>query len=308
MKVNFEKIRFKNIFSYGNKITEFNFENGIDLVTGKNGRGKSTFVDALTFGLFGKPFRKIKIGNLINNKNNKDLWVEVIFNVNNSRFKIIRGQKPTIFEIYKYVNDWELIDQHSTVRDYQQYLEENILHFSDTVFRQLIALGANLDSSKGFMDLNKKEKEEVLQVITDTAIFSKIQEKLNERKNSIKTKIIDKEYQEQLLSSSLSSIRISIGAMEKQNKEYEINKEQNVLELETELSNLEEKLPKYEKGIELIKDLTEERDRLLIDLKPYKDELTNIFNEKQDIISKVKLHLLNEKNKVVLHTLVMQVK
>jgi len=301
MKIVFETLKFKNIFSYGNKVNEFQFQNGIDLITGKNGRGKSTLVDAITFALFGKPFRKIKLANLINNKNNKELWVELVFSINNSRFKIERGQKPNIFKIYKYSKDenWDFIDQHSTARDYQIYLEENILHFSDTVFRQLIALGANLDSSKGFMDLSKKEKEEVLQVITDTAVFTKIQEKITERRNSIKTKLVDLEYQEQILSNSINSLKISINSMETQNQEFIFNRDSDISKLENELENLQSEIPKFESLLKALDDLVIKRQDLVIQTSPYEQELIENEKEKQDVISKIKLYMMNEENKII---------
>lgn len=300
MKIIFEQLSFKNVFSYGNKVTVFKFENGIDLITGKNGNGKSSFVDALTYALFGKPFRKIKLGSLINDKNNKELWVELIFSVNENRFKIERGQKPDVFKIFKQNGeDWEMIDQHSRKADYQKYLEENILHISDTVFRQLIALGANLDSSKGFMDLTKKEKEEVLQVITDTAIFAQIQEKIRERKNTLKTQIIDVQYQEQLLESSFMSANVNIQQLERQNAEFRTNRDDQIAEIQSDIEERESKLPQLEAGLQKIEELKAQREELMVKKRPYTDALKDLQHDRSSLVANAKVLIENEKSKVV---------
>lgn len=301
MKINFNHLKFRNIFSYGNKWTEFNFENGIDLVTGKNGNGKSTFVDALTYALFGKPFRKIKLGNLINDKNNKDLLVELEFDVNRRGFKIVRGQKPHIFEIYRMTKDdeWEQIESHSTTRDHQAYLEENILQFGESVFRQLIALGANLSSSKSFMDLSKSEKEEVLQVITDTAIFNQIKEKVKERKNGYKTKETDLKYRSEVLGQSLQTTRINIKAMESQNTEFKNNKDKAIALIKEEIDTKEAKIPQYQKALGAFEDFETHKAELEDQLEPLLEKRDELEAEKKDIESHIRILANNEKNKTV---------
>ena len=300
MKINFNSIKFKNIFSYGNKITEFHFENGIDLVTGKNGNGKSTFVDALTFALFGKPFRKIKLGNLINNKNNKDLWVEVVFDVNGRLFKVIRGQKPQIFDIFKMSGDeWEKVESHSTVKDHQKYLEEHILQFGESVYRQLIALGANLSSSRSFMDLTKSEKEEVLQVITDTAIFNSIKEKTKERKLRLKTLETDFSYQSKVLNQSLSSARVNITQMEKQNSEFKNNKESVISSILAEIETKEKKIPQYQSALEKLTEVKIQHTRLQRKLEPMEEASHELEKQRDDIEADIRAFVKNENEKIV---------
>lgn len=300
MKINFRSIKFKNIFSYGNRLTEFHFENGIDLVTGKNGNGKSTFVDALTFALFGKPFRKIKISNLINNKNNKELWVEVIFDVNGRNFKVIRGQKPQIFKIFKEDNDdWEELETHSTMKDQQKYLEEHILQFGESVYRQLIALGANLSSSRSFMDLSKAEKEEVLQVITDTAVFNSIKEKVKERKTSLKTTETDLSYKAKVLKQSIQSSEINIKQMERQNREFRENRDRILEDIQHDIDMKLEKIPQYESALNALKLVGEEYEEIKEIIEPLNLKKNELEKEKAEIEAKIRVYVHNEKTKTV---------
>jgi len=300
MKIIFEKLRYKNVLSYGNATTEFNFEEGIDLVVGSNGLGKSTFVDALTYGLFGRPFRKIKIGNLINNKNNKNLWVEVTFKVAENRFKVVRGMKPDLFEIYKEDDGgFSLVEKPSTNRDYQALFEESILQFGENVYRQLIALGANLSSSRNFMDLTKHEKEEVLQVITDTAIFNQIKEKVKESKLVEKTNLTEYKYKVEVQKASLDSLRMNIVAMEQQNEEFNINRDSILIELKEEEFEISDKIDKYPLLYEALGKL----EREWLEMKPELDELEstldNLLEKEQDLKAKIRKFMANEENKVV---------
>ena len=137
----FETIRWKNFLSTGNQYTEVNFtENATNLIIGTNGAGKSTVLDALTFSLFGKPFRKINKPQLINSTNEKDCRVEVSFNVNNTDWKIVRGIKPNIFEIWR--ND-SLLDQAASALDQQKWLEQNVLKMNYKSFTQIVILGSS---------------------------------------------------------------------------------------------------------------------------------------------------------------------
>jgi len=292
MRINFEKIKFKNILSYGNKFTEFNFKNGIDIITAKNGNGKSTLIDALCYALYGKPFRKIKIGNLINDKNDKNLEVQLYFNINDKKYKVIRGLKPSKFEIYYYDNKYKLFDKLYSIKDQQNKLQ-NIIGISENVFRQLIALGANLNSSRNFMDLNTKEKEEIFQIITDTTLFIKIQEKINLRKNKLKTSKVEYEYKINLLSSNIDSISRNIVAMEEQNQKIKNDKKNILQNIKKQINEKEEKIKQYN-IIKKLKNAKIKYQNLSLKIK----DLEIVLNELKDKLIHHKANLeVYEKNK-----------
>ena len=164
----FRYVRWKNLLSTGNYFTEINLSNTSNtLVVGENGSGKSTMLDALCFGLFGKPFRDINKPQLLNSINNKDCVVEVEFNVNNKTYKIVRGIKPNIFEIYC---NGELVNQEAASRDYQEYLEKFILKLNYKSFTQIVILGSA--SFTPFMQLKSADRREIIEDLLDIQIFS----------------------------------------------------------------------------------------------------------------------------------------
>jgi DNA repair exonuclease SbcCD ATPase subunit len=134
-------VRWKNFLSTGNQFTEIQLdENSTTLIIGENGAGKSTILDALCFGLFGKPFRNINKPQLVNSVNISDALVEVEFRIGTKKIKIIRGIKPTVFEIY--ING-KMYNQDANVRDYQKYLEQQILKLNYRSFTQVVILGSS---------------------------------------------------------------------------------------------------------------------------------------------------------------------
>ena len=136
----FETIRWKNILSTGNTFTEIKLnKSSSTLIVGQNGAGKSTILDALCFVLFGKPFRKINKPNLLNSINNQQGVVEIEFSIGSKSYKIIRGIKPNIFEIYC---DGSLLNQDAKAKDYQDFLEKNILKLNFKSFTQVVILGS----------------------------------------------------------------------------------------------------------------------------------------------------------------------
>ena len=154
----FEKLKWKNFLSTGNSFTHIDFQQySTNLVVGHNGAGKSTMLDALSFALFGRPHRNISKPQLVNSINNKDCLVEVIFTVAGSTYKIIRGIKPSVFEIWK--ND-VMIDQDSHSKEYQKILEQNILKLNHKSFHQIIVLGSS--SFVPFMQLTAQHRREVM--------------------------------------------------------------------------------------------------------------------------------------------------
>ena len=178
----FEAVTWKNFLSTGNTPIEISLNNHPStLVIGDNGSGKSTLLDALTFGLFGKPFRNIKKDQLVNTVNERDCRVEVYFNIGKRRYLIIRGIRPNRFEIY---SNGKLINQDASVRDYQKHLENNILKLNYRSFTQVVILGSS--SFIPFMQLTPAHRREVVEDILDIKIFSMMNVILKQKVKELK--------------------------------------------------------------------------------------------------------------------------
>lgn len=175
--IHFHKVRWKNFLSTGNAFTEIRLDERMTtLVIGENGAGKSTVLDALCFGLYGKPFRKIKKDQLINSVNQREAVVEIEFSTREHMYKIVRGIKPNKFEIYE---DGRLLDQDAAARDYQESLEKNILKLSMKSFCQIVILGST--SFVPFMQLATHIRREVIEDLLDIGVFSTMAVLLKER-------------------------------------------------------------------------------------------------------------------------------
>ena len=189
----FHKIRYKNFLSSGNQFTEIDFEkNHTNLIIGTNGAGKSTVLDALTFGLFNKPFRKINKPQLVNTTNEKDCLVEIEFTVNNREYLVRRGIKPNVFDIE--VNGVSL-HKEADDRANQRILEENILKVNYKSFTQIVILGSS--TFVPFMQLTTAHRREVIEDLLDIRIFSAmnniIKDKIREKKDQVKSLELKKE-------------------------------------------------------------------------------------------------------------------
>ena len=197
----FEKIRYKNILSTGNAWTDIDLNRSKStLIVGDNGAGKSTMLDALTFALYGKPFRKINKNQLLNSINGKGLEVEAHLSISGAKYVIKRGIKPNIFEIWK--ND-NLLNQDAAARDYQAYLEESILKLNYKSFGQVVVLGSS--TFVPFMQLKAGERREVIEDLLDIQIFTVMNTLLKDRIANNKTEITDIKYQIDLLKNRIDS-------------------------------------------------------------------------------------------------------
>jgi len=166
----FRYVRWKNLLSTGNYFTEIKLDNNQNtLVVGENGSGKSTMLDALCFGLFGKAFRNINKPSLLNSINGKDCVIEIEFDTNNKSYKVVRGIKPNVFEIYQ---NGELLNQDAAARDYQEILEKTILKLNYKSFTQIVILGSA--SFTPFMQLSASDRLAIIEDLLDIEIFSTI--------------------------------------------------------------------------------------------------------------------------------------
>ena len=229
----FEKIRWKNFLSTGNHWTEVELnKNGNTMIIGTNGAGKSTILDALTFSLFGKAFRKINKPQLPNTVNEKDCCVEVEFSIGNISWKVIRGIKPNIFKIYR---NGEELNQDAAALDQQKWLEQNVLKMNYKSFTQIVILGSS--TFVPFMQLSAANRREVIEDLLDIKIFSSmnvvIKSKISALKDEIKTLNLKKES----LSDKVDMQSRFINELESQGKENIAKKKEKVSE-QTKLINL----------------------------------------------------------------------
>lgn len=176
MFVQFNKLRFKNILSYGNNFTEIDFSNGINLIRAPNGSGKSTILDALNFVLFGKPFRNIKLNRLINRINEKNLVTEIEFNIGFDKWKIVRGLKPIVFEIYK--ND-QVLDKLSSKKLNQAEIDK-LLGINQKLFKNIV--GVAVTNNKPFLSMPIWEKRELIENIFNIDVLAEMSKEVKRRK------------------------------------------------------------------------------------------------------------------------------
>lgn len=214
--IHFKSCRWSNFLSTGTDPIEIQLDRTpTTLIVGQNGAGKSTLLDALSFALFGKPHRDIKKGQLINSINGKNSMVEVEFNIGQQEFKIVRGIKPNKFEIWQNGN---MINQASNVRDYQKFLEQNILKLDHKSFHQVVVLGSS--SFIPFMQLPAWTRRHVIEDLLDINIFTKMNILLKERNVKIREQLVD-------LDHNLELVKTKIEAQEKYIKDLqELNDDQ----------------------------------------------------------------------------------
>jgi len=224
--IHFKLCRWKNLLSTGNEFTEIQFDRSpTTLIVGQNGAGKSTLLDALSFGLFGKPHRDIKKDQLINSINKKHCVVEVEFKIGASDFRIHRAIKPGKFEIYQNGN---LINQSSSARDYQKFLEQNILKLNHKSFHQVVVLGSS--SFIPFMQLPSHTRRDVIEDLLDINIFSKMNGLLRERNGKIKEEIKDISHHIDLVNSKIATQNKYIKNLESLNEGQIDDKRKNISE------------------------------------------------------------------------------
>ena len=241
----FEKIRYKNFLSTGNQFTEINLEkNATTLIIGNNGSGKSTILDALTFSLFGKSFRGVNKPQLINSVNEKDCVVEIEFRVGTNHWKVIRGLKPTVFEIYK---NNELLNQDSASKDQQNWLENIVLKMNYKSFTQIVILGSS--NFVPFMQLAAATRREVIEDLLDIKIFSSMNTVLKDQVKTCRDEIKNLEYKKQSIQDKLNMQQSFIEQIENIGKKDIENKNQ------------------------LIKGIQDENEKLLIDSLALEDSL-----------------------------------
>ena len=244
--IHFEKLRYKNFLSTGNNFTEIDFEKTpTTLVVGQNGAGKSTMLDAISFGLFGKPHRKISKMQLVNSINEKGTVVEVEFRIGKKQFKIVRTIKPNKFEVWI---DGNMSNQNSHVTDYQAMLEKNILKLNHKSFHQIVVLGSS--SFIPFMQLSSQQRRGVIEDLLDINMFSIMNQLLKEKVSILKEKITQNENDINLVDSKINAQKKYLRDIASVNAQFRKEKEQTIQETQRDIKVLNEKNEKLSKQVE----------------------------------------------------------
>jgi len=232
--IKFEKLRYKNFLSSGNNFTDIDFTtSSTTLVVGHNGAGKSTMLDALSFGLFGKPHRKISKAQLVNTINNKGTLVEVEFSIGSHKYRVVRGIKPNKFEIWVGGN---MLNQSSHAKEYQQMLEKNILKLTHKSFHQIVVLGSS--SFVPFMQLSGGARREVIEDLLDINIFSKMNGLLKEKMSILKGEITDNGHGIELIKTKINAQKKSLRELTALNTAHRAEKEDAITALYAEIKEL----------------------------------------------------------------------
>ena len=271
--INFKYVRWRNLLSTGNNFIEIQLDrNPTTLIVGENGSGKSTVLDALCFGLFGKPFRHINKPLLVNSINNGSCVVEVEFKIGSKKIKVIRGIKPNIFEIY--ING-KMYNQDANIRDYQRYLEQQILKLNYQSFTQVVILGAS--TFIPFMQLSARHRREVVEEILDIQIFSIMNILVRQKIKDIIASLREFDYNIDLTEEKIQLQEKYILEM-KQNKDKLI-KEKNII-----ITGNEEEIFKKKSDIDIYSNNNKE---FLLQIKDDKKVNTK-YNKLKDIQSQLK--------------------
>jgi DNA repair exonuclease SbcCD ATPase subunit len=244
----FSKVRYKNFLSTGNIFTEIDLgEHATTLIIGENGAGKSTFLDAITFALFGKPFRNINKPQLVNSINEKDCVVEIEFKIGKTNYKVVRGIKPNTFEIY--VNG-DLLNQDAKAKDYQDYLEKVILKMNYKSFTQIVILGST--NFTPFMQLSAADRRTVIEDLLDIQIFSSMNVIVKNKLHGLKDEAAQLKIQIDNTKDKIELHKKHLDELKKNTKEIVDAKKKEFEENSTTLKNLAVELTEKETQIETI--------------------------------------------------------
>ena len=277
MRIHFKKIKYKNILSTGNSFTTINFDTKpTTLISGTNGSGKSTLLDAIVYGLYDRPFRKVNKVQLINTINAKELLVELYFSAGGHNYLIRRGMRPAIFEIYK---DGELINQDAAKKDYQEFLETSVLGINYRSFNQIVVLGSA--TYIPFMELNAGQRCIIIEDLLDIQVFSTMGILAKNTMNENRDEINDNAYKIELTESKLESAK-------ENNDEIRRIKE-------TEVSKIKEKMNEHIDAVEEKNRLIDAQDEII---KVLYDDISDKADEKQKFQDATEQRAELERNRI----------
>lgn len=251
----FKRLRWKNLLSTGNVFTEIDLcGKDTTLIVGQNGAGKSTILDALSFVLFGKPFRKITKPQLVNSITKKNCIVEVEFSIGSNQYKIIRGIKPNVFEVYQ--ND-SLLNQSAEMKDYQELLEKQIIKVNHKSFSQVVILGSA--TFQPFMQLPGGQRREIIEDLLDLQIFTVMNSLLKDKVLNNSENIYELNSLKKLVESRIEMTKQHMLDLKDNNYKLAAEKELLIDETEKQIKQANGKIDKISKEIEkLQKDICDE--------------------------------------------------
>lgn len=314
MRITFKKIKYKNILSTGNSFTTIHFDaKPTTLISGTNGAGKSTLLDAIVYGLYDRPFRKVNKAQLINTINAKEMLVELYFSAGGKNFMIRRGMRPAIFEIWQ---DGAMINQDAAKKDYQEFLEQSILGINHRSFNQIVVLGSA--TYIPFMELNAGQRRIIIEDLLDIQVFSTMGILAKNTMNENKDEINDNAYKIELTESKLDSAKENndeirkiktievnkikdkmnehIEAVEEKNKTIDAQ-DQIIKVLYDDISDKADEKQKFQEATEKRTELERQRIAFEKELSFYHDH-DNCPTCKQGIEHDFKEEQINEKNQL----------
>ena len=255
MSIIFQKLRWKNFLSTGNVFTEIELDkHKTTLIVGENGAGKSTILDALTFVMFGKPFRKVNKPQLINSITQKNMAVEIEFSISSARYKIVRGVKPTVFEVYQ--ND-KLLNQSAEMKDYQEILEKQILKVNFKSFCQVVVLGSA--TFQPFMQLPCGQRREIIEDILDLQIFTRMNSLLKDKVLVNQSEISQCNSEKKIIEEKIKLSKEHLLELQNNNEQLILEKKSRIEETDIQINSLNEKYWVFEnKRKELVESIADE--------------------------------------------------
>ena len=243
--ITLKTVRWKNFLATGNNFLEVQLsKDPMTLVVGKNGAGKSTLIDAITFSLFGKPFKKINKGQLMNTINEKELVTEIEFSIGRTDWKIRRGVKPALFEIFC---NGDIINQDAKSTDYQKYLEEKVLKLNFKSFTQIVVLGSA--SFVPFMQLNANDRRIIIEDILDIGIFSVMKNLLKDRTMSLKEEFGELEYEIKILQEKIKIQQRHLEELQKQSSSKRKTSIEKIEETKRAIVKLDESIEEHQDNV-----------------------------------------------------------
>ena len=265
-------VRWKNFLAAGNQFLEVELnKEPMTLVVGKNGAGKSTMIDAITFSLFGRPFKKVNKSQLVNSVNEKDMITEIEFSIGKNEWKVRRGVKPNLFEIY---NNGNLINQDAKSMDYQKYLEDKVLKLNFKSFTQIVVLGSA--SFVPFMQLSANDRRIIIEDILDIGIFSVMKSLLKDRFSILREEISDIEYAIKLLQEKIKLQEKYLKELEEQQENKRKSDLEKIEETENLIEDIDNEIKEHQDKINSLLDKIVNKDVLYdknVELDKYRSQI-----------------------------------